>query len=245
MEAMDNTSDWPETCNRYIAYLDIMGFENYIYTNKHETVKKRLSDLQMILRENQSFLNEIYGWNGKIYKEQILLKSVMFSDSVILISRDASFDSLGILIAACEWLLFECFCVGIPIKGAISYGKLTADFDKNIFVGIPLIDAYKLENELYFYGIIFDKNAEKKLVTNTRMLKVCCRTKVSLKGGDIFHTTVNWVNRFVTQNCLLSPVQLAENFYTEVSGNARKYVDNTVNIVRILEKTHFPDDSKE
>ena len=36
---------------------------------------------------------------------------------------------------------------GIPIKGAIAKGIMTADFNKSIYVGVPLIDAYNLQKE--------------------------------------------------------------------------------------------------
>lgn len=236
---MPVSADWPLTTNRFIAYFDIMGFKEYIYSNPHEKVHKRLSDMQIILDEAQDFVNSIFGWDEDFEIETTWLKGVMFSDSTMLITKDGTLNSLAYLILACEKLLFGCLSRRIPIKGAISYGKITAKFEKSLFVGKPLIDAYQLENELFFYGVVFDKKAETKLESFNRLKKQCFQGAIPMKGGEIKHIAINWVNRYNYENVLFEPIDILEDFYKEVSGNPRKYVDNTIKVVREMQKLVF------
>ncbi|MEZ4922165.1 MAG: hypothetical protein R2780_03250 [Crocinitomicaceae bacterium] len=121
---------------------------------------------------------------------------------------------------------------GAPTKGAISYGRFTADFEKSIFYGQPLIDAYLLQDELYYYGIIADNNVQAFLGQNDKIETsevdhYFLWTETPLKRGMVNHLNIKLDS--------LTEDQL-NDLYNHVSGSVRKYVDNTIKMYELMNK---------
>ena len=95
-----------------------------------------------------------------------VIRTVFFSDSILLISSDDSADSATQLIYHVANMLRNALIAGIPLKGAIAHGEQTADFDKSLHFGQPLIDAHKLQDELYLYGVVLHHSAEQHIKDN-------------------------------------------------------------------------------
>jgi len=220
---------WEETANRYIAFIDIMGFSNYVYRNEHELVKKRMLKFENIVSgtENaaRTAAKSIEGLDEGI-------RTLVFSDSVLVLSTDSSKASLESIIIACQLLVANCLESGIAIKGAISYGKLTADFNKSLFFGKALIDAYQLEEQLSFYGIVIDHKVQKKYRTLNIEPNYILNQSVPTKSGYISHGHVNWERVSETIHKTKSPLEILESFYEDMSGHPRKYVDNTIALMQ-------------
>jgi len=223
--------DWKDTTERYIAFLDIMGFTNYVYRNSHNVVKKRMLLIQAVIDKTEA---EIHSSSKEFDGIENILKTVIFSDSILIISKDGTKASLDYLLFACQLLLSESFKKEIPMKGAISYGNITADFDKSLFFGKALIDAYSLQEQLFIYGVALDEKAEKKVSSIKDYMKAyCIRTKVATKSGAITHLIVNWAkwaDKMKNDNDSNSKVGISimERFYNDMSGHPRKYIDNTI-----------------
>ncbi|MES2388105.1 MAG: hypothetical protein V4543_08890 [Bacteroidota bacterium] len=236
---MENTlanvnSDWQATARRYVAYFDIMGFKDFVYKNNHETVVLQLKKIHDL---REMFRNSVVGKRVKIS---------VFSDSVLLVtSGDSELSALDIIFS-CSALLSYCMSIQIPIKGAISCGEMTANFDDSIFCGKPLIEAYLLHEELYMYGCVLDSVAEMEIKNRFQSEKLnnmakylWFEDKVSFKSGLINHVTLNWFASKILSNNQHYALEEIENeldqftnsiksFYNSVSGAPRKYVDNTI-----------------
>lgn len=52
----------------------------------------------------------------------------------------------------------------IFIKGAIAQGRITCDIPKQLFFGHALIDAYLLEENIHYNGILVDRTAENSVI---------------------------------------------------------------------------------
>jgi hypothetical protein len=229
-------NDWKETAERYIAFVDIMGFSNYVYRNRHDVVKKRLTLLQSILDNTQSRIND------KKYKSSYLIKTVIFSDSILIITKDNTKDSFFSIIYACQFLLCDSFENRIPIKGALSYGTITADFEKSLFFGKALIDAYTLQEQLYVYGVVLDEKVEKRIQQRSYFINrfYCITYQTPMKSGLITHHTINWTSAFknyVDEKELIykNAVEIMKKFYFDMSGHPRKYIDNTIDYLQKYE----------
>lgn len=223
---------WIETTERYIAFLDIMGFKNYVYRNSHDLVKKRMISLNEILNETEKQIHKI---SKQLNNIDDPIKTIIFSDSILLFSKDGSKDSLENILFTCQILLTECLEKKIPIKGAISFGRITADFEKSLFFGKGLIDAYELQDQLFMYGVILDEKVEKRLLPNKKFIDgYCSHCKVHTKSGKINHYTIDWPkwietkSNFFKEKGKITPISVMENFYRDMSGYPRKYVDNTI-----------------
>ena len=222
--------DWIVTNNRFIGFFDIMGFSNLVYTNTHKTVLKKLEKLSSYVK---GLDNSEFGQEGDI----TILKTAIFSDSLIFITDNDSVDAGIHLLLICAKVYELCCKLGIPIKGSFSHGEFTADFEKSLFFGKPLIEAYQLEEELHLYSAVLHHSFEKKLINeeysnaelsnNIRLIKY----KTPLKGGKSWHYHLNWIfySELIKDKKLnRKPIDLwIQNFYKTVSGKTRQYVDNT------------------
>lgn len=221
--------DWEDDCNRYIGFIDIMGFKDLVARRPHQEIK------HMLLQMNQTrrILLKILGRDHKAgtVKEDTRVRSISFSDSIVFVTKSDLPEDLFNLSVALKICQEAAIQSGLPTKGAISHGKLTIDFDRSIFFGQPLIDAYLLQEQLFYYGIIADNNAEARL-----------KTLMEEKSGDFEHNHFirlstplksGKVNHF---NVRLNSIQAdqLDYLYDSVSGTARKYVDNTIEIYNLM-----------
>ncbi len=134
------------TKNRFIAFLDIMGIKNLIKT---EGVKK----IYMLYAE----IDDI----TKVYRKNNLIINY-YSDSIMAATIDDSVDGYESLVLFCAQIEAYCIKHGYAVNGAISYGTITIDKERNIWLGEPLARVYELQNKLFFYGIVLDKIAYEK-----------------------------------------------------------------------------------
>ena len=226
----NNPDDWEDDCVRFVGFIDIMGFKDMVARYPHEDIKHIL--LQM--NQSRTILLKMLGSKSGLFvntKDQsdIRVRSFTFSDSVVFITKsDSAIDLLYLSVAMC--ICQEASIQsGVPTKGAISHGKLTADFEKSIFFGQPIIDAYLLQEQLFYYGVIVDNNAEvllKKFIEEKNSHfepNHFIRISTPLKNGKVNHFNLRLRN--------LEEDQL-DYLYNSVSGQPRKYVDNTIEIYK-------------
>lgn len=226
------SDDWEDDSDRYIGFIDIMGFKDLVARRPHHEIKHML--LQM--NQTRSILLKILGnsYKSDSEKQDTRVRSVSFSDSVLFVTKSNSpkdLFNLSVSLGICQEAAIQS---GLPTKGAISYGKLTADFERSIFFGQPIIDAYLLQDQLYYYGIIVDNNAE------TRLKQVLQENNedfphnhfinlpTPLKSGKVTHFNIRLRNLQVDQ---------LDYLYNSVSGQARKYVDNTIEIYNTMKSS--------
>ena len=225
--------NWEITANRYVAFFDIMGFKNLVYRNEHGDVLNLMNFLRSLL----DMMDEFYKENGS----EVTVKAVSFSDSILLVTSDDSSASFDELIFFTEFILRGSFENAIPIKGSIAYGKQTADFNNSIHFGVPLIDAYLLQEELFFYGIVVHDTVEKVLSADVLRDKLLRCYKAPFKSGRITHYVVDWRDYQKEDVQSKNWLQILGNLYNTVSGTPRKYVDNTIEYFNWLEENHERD----
>ena len=218
---------WESTAERYVCFLDIMGFKDMVSRNPH----------QAVLQKMEVFIKAVKKWEnaGNQVKNDVELAKLFsncevriatFSDSILLISNGNDVRDLTHLIL----LISDCFRIPIPIKGAMSKGMLTADFEKSLFFGKPLIQAFELQEELNYYGVVLDRYVERDIENETNRIsekfdKLTMRLKTPMKSGRI-----SAVNISLYDNSL-EDAHLNELYYS-VDGKPRLYVDNTIEIVK-------------
>ena len=121
----------------------------------------------------------------------------------------------------------------IPLKGAIAAGRMTCNQIKQLYFGQALIDAFLLEENVKYYGVLVHHSAEKYLQLND--FPEFRDVKAPLKGGEISHYELNWYNTAIkpgednpktVDDCL-------KNLRLTVSDEPRKYIDNTQKVMRV------------
>lgn len=218
---------WENTNNRFIAFFDIMGFKNLVQYTSHEKIVKLMTDISFIVKNMDS---------AKFGDENDAVRTTIFSDSILIVSNNDSINSAAHLMFQSAYLYRKCIELNIPIKGCISYGKFTADFDKSIFFGQPLIDAYLLQEELSIYSIVLHHSFESHLVGQTYGEEIFpnnvrwTKHLTPFKNGRSNHYHLNWCfyERNEDYKLLGQKRDLLNKFYSTVSGRTRSYVDNTL-----------------
>lgn len=215
---------WVTTCNRFVAFLDIMGFKDMVSRHSHQDVKKIMESFEPAIGHIRLNL-------GTLPEHANAVRPVFFSDSILLVSNDGSGKAATLLSIFAENILAKAMSVGIPLKGAIAYGEQTADFDKSLHFGRPLIDAFLLQEQLLFYGIALHHTADKRLSDailvkepEFRLLEPeLYKYATPLKTGIVTHTVLD-----LARPNAYTPVEtMLANLYGTVSGEPRRSLDNT------------------
>ncbi len=223
--------NWEVTTERYCAFFDIMGFKDMVARNTHEDILSKLEILKKYLSKVEQFhLEKQITDVTEIGKS----RTVTFSDSVMIFTENDSVPSLQkILLDSC-YILYRALENKIPIKGAISFGKITVDFEKLFFFGQPIIDSYLLHDQLQLYTAIIDNTVEKRINLqdlHPEIKELYTNYKTPIKGGKVNHLII----RPPKINIELETEGL-KKIYETVSGSPRIYVDNTIDFLNTLKK---------
>lgn len=207
----------PVSANRYVVFLDIMGFKNRVARNKHADLLKHLSKLN----------DEITRIIGQFGNSNIQL--AQFSDSIVLFSNDTTEDSLKNIAKAARGIMQNAIKQGIPLKGAIAQGEITCDMTKQLFFGQALIDAYLLEENVQYYGVLVHHSAEKNVQDIPNLFR---DIKAPLKSGRISHYELSWYADDLKDLHVLEDIQgKLYEIRLSVSDAPRKYIDNTLDVI--------------
>ncbi|HLP54383.1 MAG TPA: hypothetical protein VK151_05105 [Fluviicola sp.] len=231
--------DWAITTNRFVAFIDIMGFKDMVMKMSHAEIYKIMRAIDEAKNSNEGILKDS--------KNNLLVRTTTYSDSIMLYSKDKSASSFTALIIAVSGLTNDLFIEGIPHKGAIAYGKMTLDRERSIFFGQPLIDAYLLQEELHFYGVIIHGSVERAMNKHLNDAAFIIKYDCYLKNGKSNHYTVYpiFVDSEGAEN-YSDDHKLVVNSLVKMrhktSGHLRRYIDNTDNYFKYIFKmtTHSP-----
>ncbi len=227
---MSGNPEWEILTNRYVAFLDILGFKDYVLRNSIRAVYSRLKSLNALRPDNDD--KEFESETGK------RIKFTIFSDSIFIFSKDDDYISLRHFLTYVKRVVRVALRKEIPLKGAIAYGKIVVDDKQNLFCGQPIIDAYLLEEDLQYMGVVFHHTFEDvyyKLddIQLDKLSDWIKEVQTPFKYGKRTHLNLDY--RIAGLNTYdLTKFVANQRFYS--SGDARKYVDNTLEMLRRFEK---------
>lgn len=206
----------PDTCERIVAFLDIMGFKDMV-ARHFETIKDKLEKLSSFIGET---MDENYQY-------------MIFSDSIILYAKSDGMEVFKSLLTKVSKIIEKSISLGLPIKGAIAKGECTVSLSyKPFFFGQPIIDAYTLEENVVLYGVVLHNTVEDMALELSRVNSdFVFDFNVPLKGGNSNHFVLNWFEQDLEQNRsnLMS-------IRTTVSDSPRRYIDNTLKCIDVVTK---------
>lgn len=227
---MTDNAEWKVNTPRYVAFLDILGFKEYVLRNSINNVYKRLLALNELSPDEED-----PDYETETSKR---IKFTIFSDSIFIFSRDAEFVSLRHFLTYVKKVMRMALRKDIPLKGAIAYGNIIVDVEHNLFCGQPIIDAYMLEEDLQYMGVVFHHTFEDAYfkLKDTQINRVSEWIKevpTPFKYGKRTHLNLDY--RIAGSNTYdLKKRVENQRFYS--SGDARKYVDNTLEMLKAFEK---------
>jgi len=223
---IDKTKSWEVSADRYVGFIDIMGFKDMLTRRTHEEVHELMRNVSKSVSSIQSVYSVDYESEADF---AVNITMILFSDSIMVFTRDDEPHSLENLVASISALSDSLFSDGIPHKGAIAYGKMTLDVEKSIFFGQPLVDAYLLQEELKFYGIVVHGTAEQigDINEDESVIEFNC----PFKNGFAKHLTVApgvSLTYDFKEKAVDELIEKVLKFRVRTSGALRKYVDNTL-----------------
>lgn len=116
---------------RWFCYLDLLGFENLVHTGGIENILP-------LYEEVLSHLEQAAG--QKIYQG---ISFSWFSDTFIIFSKTGRPEQFALIEQACRIFFQKLILNQIPVRGALAFGDLYTQQERNIFIGPALVDAYK------------------------------------------------------------------------------------------------------
>lgn len=202
----------PEIAERIVSFLDIMGFKDLVARQSETNIQNRLRDLSTFIAEN------VGTDNGMTFS--------IFSDSIVIFSKDAGMESFQLLLDTTSNIIKHSIMLGLPIKGAMAMGTctVTQSAKNSFFFGQPIIDAYQLEENIVFYGVVLHHTLESMAYDMiNKGEKIIFDHLVPLKKGSSCHYVLDWFSESKDINM--------ENLYKirkTVSDSPRRYIDNTI-----------------
>lgn len=121
-----------------------------------------------------------------------------FSDTVLLYTKSDSDESVRELLSAVGWLIFETMIYGgTRIRAGIAYGEAFIDPENSLYIGKPVIEAYRLEQTLQWAGAALSLSAVERVPVWARSGRYVdwwvTPYDVPTKGGTTLQTlAVNW-----------------------------------------------------
>jgi hypothetical protein len=250
---VEKIEGWKDTSERYVAFLDIMGFKDRLLRDGHEKVKDMFRKLKRTTKLiNHEAINENlrYVFKSQLKNDTISISSyihpITFSDSIIVISRDDTETSAYCITVFLASILSTAFKRAIPMKGAIACGQMTVNISESIYFGQPLIDAFELQQELQLYGVVLHHTCEER-INNPKYFqdpnlisfrgKNLIKYHVPMKSGEIEHYVLDWVYPYQNESIPVykeegnDPLDPINELCNHVSGKPRIYVDNTLKYI--------------
>ncbi|MBP5424143.1 MAG: hypothetical protein J6Y78_17045 [Paludibacteraceae bacterium] len=218
---------WNTKTARYVAFLDILGFKDYVLRNSLDDVYNRLSTLRGFCPEETDSTEKYQTEVAKTIKISI------FSDSIIIFSIDDTYNSLFYFLSYVKKIMRMALRKEIPLKGAIAYGDVVIDSTLDIFCGQPIIDAYLLEEDLQYLGVVFHHTFEKPFssLTLPRLNSISSwikEKKTPFKYGERIHRNLDYR---IAGKDTYNMTKFVKDQRLSSSGDARKYVDNTLSML--------------
>ena len=134
---------------RAIAYFDILGFKAKVENIPLDQLSQRY---EQITKQTDG---EFSIKDGEIVSKQVCCRYI-FSDSIFLIAQEDTEQSFVDLFSY-AWRMMQMFiAAGFPLRGAITYGDIYVNFEKNIFLGKAISEAAVLEGQQDWIGAVVD-----------------------------------------------------------------------------------------
>jgi len=235
---------------RYLAMLDILGFSDLVDKNNHSELENIFHDLGINIKNSIADNNDrlIFKSDGSLVaipdtqNYTIGIHVFVMSDTIMLWSDDATGKQFVNLLLVVGSLFCYTFKLGLPLRGAITYGDLD-DLNKKKGVadrldviaihtvfGKAMIEAHQLEKKQNWAGCIIAESAinnyakdckiaikhniEASDIDYLKKIGMILDYKVPMKYGEIKTLTViNWPTRVNKQkNNALTKTEVKNSF---------------------------------
>lgn len=233
-------TNWQTTDMRFVAFLDILGFKEKVLRKTHSEIYKELSTFSSIKKSLEMWPED------KVVASMYIdvdIYIVSFSDSIVVFSKNDSVDNFKFFTTALKSLLAKSVKNKIALKGGIAHGEISLNKAEQIYFGQPIIDAYLLEEDVNFVGVLCHYSVDEYMRSNKLFPNNSYRfIEAPLKSGQIKHNVLDFFYNLLNseeqssddKSKLRSIIKCFEDFYPTVSGSPRRYIDNSIKVIEKL-----------
>lgn len=213
------------TNDAFVAFLDVLGFRDLVTRNDHRTLEKIyhnafITTIESGLAHGAFTTLERDGRKFAVADAaRMEVNSMLASDCVLFWTNDNAPKNFIRIVTAVRGLMLGALYCGLPLRGAITMGPITAGFAQiqskslnfhNAVFGRAIVDAYELEKAQEWSGCVIDRNAvnyfeslqketarthpEIVLVENLVHMGVIKEYKVPFKSQPRLEYVVDWVS---------------------------------------------------
>lgn len=239
---------------KYVAFLDILGFRKFVENNDHDTIVKKyenafVTSVQQAVSLGRYKIIEKDGQKTAVAAlENAKVYSLLVSDSAVLWTDNVSPQSFVDIIVTVRQLVLGCFYTGFPVRGAITVGSVTDQYFKSgkyhyaTIIGKAFAEAVELEKKQNWSGCIIDNKGMDALCRNDTLenadgnvvleyikeLKWIVQYDVPLKDGEKQRMyVVDWVN---AKKSVGNELKIVEGFEPRNSANSNKIYESLYGI---------------
>jgi CRISPR/Cas system-associated protein Cas5 (RAMP superfamily) len=232
-------TNWKPTDDRFVAFLDILGFKDLVMRKSHEEIYQSLNQISKSKKLIEKAALEIDSvGDAEVYV-------VSFSDSIVIFSKNDSIENFRYFLLATRWLFTGAFNKQIPIKGAMAHGEISLNKTEQIYFGQPIIDAYLMEEDVNYMGVVAHNSIDEYIANiknqeeKDKFENILIEEKTPLKCGLLTHTNLNWFRIIKPKDKDNFDIQDIKDkinlFKKSASGTARKYIDNSISFLEKIE----------
>lgn len=240
-------TNWKTTDNRFVAFLDLLGFKDKVMRKSHDEIYNELNKISSIKKSLENLITTEIITNNF---DDVDIYIVSFSDSIVLFSKNDSIDNFKFFTIALRQLFSKAISNRIALKGGIAHGVISVNKSEQIYFGQPIIDAYLIEEDVNYLGVVCHNSIDiflkgslrTEIITNSYKF-----TETPLKCGNINHHNLDYYYNLINKiEKELSDDEKIEfiidnfkKFYDTVSGSPRRYVDNSIKLLTKMHKENL------
>jgi hypothetical protein len=233
---------------RIVGFLDVLGFKELVRAASQEELVALYRQLQEAARLQSTlpvFPDDPRRWDHDAYydREEIqrtrVVNIAMASDSILVYAQGDGWQDVLPVCMAVQGLLMTGFRLGIPLRGAVTVGELDeVDLEDDVLnrgswtasfsgiVGRGLVDAYTLESQADWSGVVFHEDLVAHLdkiellqfdegpFTALHQLRsgIAVMTDVPLKSGRKRMLALDWPAWMPREGLEVTEAQVADAF---------------------------------
>jgi hypothetical protein len=226
IKSYSDTTIWETTNERFVAFFDILGFKELVQRNSHNDIFTKLTEISKLISDLNPKITDKNFVNDGIKPIEVFT----FSDSIVVFSKNNSEETFKIFLQTANWFFSQIIEKQIPVKGSIAYGKISIDSEKQIFFGQPLIDAFLLQEDVDYLGVVSHHSIDGFIQEHDLLEQIkdyVFEIQTPLKSGKITHLNLRYFPFLVYDNVDRMNDYL-QKFKISMSGKPRKYLENTI-----------------
>ena len=202
--------------NRYVAHVDMLGMSGLMLKDP----KLAWAAVSKMAQAKE----RIFGLSSTVGGRRVILKdhvaAFTFSDTILLFTKSDDADDLRAVLMVCLELFAQVLHGSIPVRIGVAHGHFVFNGDEGLFVGPPLVNAYRLGEAAQWIGAVLDtivadrtRKLQPEFLSHGDCLPLVVDWEVPVKsGGTESHPVLSWP-RSHRHNFTIAPPLTVDGFY--------------------------------